>query len=130
MTPELAAEQAAATLKTAAAWANDPEAVSGFVQIADAWTRLHTALATAPKTIEPATPDEHRELGIDKIIRRNEQLKRAAGLECAPPLTLPPTADQSPRIRVMDVDYEVDDWSIEVGFAGVGSIVLQLTKVT
>lgn len=44
MTPEQAAEQAAHVLKQAAAWADKPETVSGFVQIADAWTRLHTAL--------------------------------------------------------------------------------------
>ncbi|WP_326637297.1 hypothetical protein OG884_26575 [Streptosporangium sp. NBC_01755] len=44
MTPEQAAEQAAHVLKRAAAWADNPETVSGLVQVADGWTRLHTAL--------------------------------------------------------------------------------------
>lgn len=51
MTPELAAERAAEILAIAEHADND-RAVA-LVAVGDAWTRLHTALANAPKTIEP-----------------------------------------------------------------------------
>jgi hypothetical protein len=57
MTPELdperAAERAAVILhKATDTW--EPEQAAKLVNIADGWTRLHTALANAPKTIQPA----------------------------------------------------------------------------
>lgn len=49
MTPEYAADQAAAILDQAAKVRLDPERIAALVQIADGWTRLHAALARAPK---------------------------------------------------------------------------------
>ncbi|MEU3162911.1 hypothetical protein [Streptosporangium sp. NPDC006930] len=69
MTPEQAAEQAAHVLKQATAWADKPETVSGFVQVADAWTRLHTALAHAPKTIDPAPGEPAEIAGLPAEVR-------------------------------------------------------------
>ena len=55
MTPEYAAEQAADALAKAAASCLYPEQAAALVRVADGWTRLLTALANAPKEIEPAT---------------------------------------------------------------------------
>jgi hypothetical protein len=58
VTPELAAERAAEVLEEARKSGID-ERVVALVQVADGWTRLHTALANAPKPEpdEPAEPD-------------------------------------------------------------------------
>lgn len=60
MTPELAAERAAQALDKAAAMSHEQTWATALVAVADGWTRLHTALANAPKTIEP-TPTVHIE---------------------------------------------------------------------
>lgn len=54
LTAEHAALMAAAALEMAADQAYVPEAAAALVQVANGWTRLHTALAHAPKTIERA----------------------------------------------------------------------------
>lgn len=54
MTPELAAEKAADILDLATDEILHGDIVENRIAIADAWMRLHTALANAPKTIEPA----------------------------------------------------------------------------
>lgn len=53
MTPEQAAERAAYSPDRADAMTAFPEQAAALVQVADGWTRLHTALADAPKDIEP-----------------------------------------------------------------------------
>jgi hypothetical protein len=50
VTPELAAENAAKILDRAATMHSFPEETAALVQVADGWTRLHTALATTRKT--------------------------------------------------------------------------------
>ncbi|MGA5764488.1 hypothetical protein [Nonomuraea bangladeshensis] len=47
MTPEQAAERAAHALDRADAMTAFPEQAAALVQVADGWTRLHTALATS-----------------------------------------------------------------------------------
>ncbi|MEU4332344.1 hypothetical protein [Nonomuraea dietziae] len=114
MTPELAAEQAAATLTKAAEQSHFPEEAAALVAVADGWTRLHTALANAPK-VDAATPDENYELGIDKIMRRNEELKRAT----EPTLflsNLPGTPDQ--YVTVGGNRYQVRDWGVRYSPSG------------
>lgn len=61
LTPERAALMAAHVFDMAADASHFPEQAAALVQVADGWTRLHTALANAPKTIQPA-PSEPAEL--------------------------------------------------------------------
>ncbi|MGI5291746.1 hypothetical protein ACQEVF_51730 [Nonomuraea polychroma] len=53
MTPEEAAENAATALDEAQKYRAFPTKSAALVAVADGWTRLHTALANAPKAIEP-----------------------------------------------------------------------------
>ncbi|MEU4225815.1 hypothetical protein AB0F17_16095 [Nonomuraea sp. NPDC026600] len=59
MTPEQAAKNAAYILDRADAMNAFPEQSAALVAVADGWTRLHTALAHAPITSEPATVTVH-----------------------------------------------------------------------
>ena len=114
MTPDEAAEQAAHVLKQATAWADKPETVSGFVQVADAWTRLHTALkagqrvtvnignATISEDPGQAEPDDKQTWP-------------------APALTLPFNSDQPPIVRVAHVDHEVIGWDFDTSREDLGA---------
>lgn len=65
LTAERAALMAAGALEQAADVSHDPEHSAALVQVADGWTRLHTALANAPKTIEQPEPVTVHIEGLD-----------------------------------------------------------------
>jgi hypothetical protein len=81
ITPEMAAENAANTLDTAAALDAFPEMSAALVDVADGWMRLHTALANAPKTIEPAPTVNIEGLAVKDVDPKQiaEYVARAMG---------------------------------------------------
>ena len=114
LTAERAADMAAASLEMAADARHVPEEAAALVQVADGWTRLHTALANAPKTIEPAPvtikcdPATVKDSDIAKL---GEQFRREwarlhevwypePAEQPKPALTLPYDERQQPTVTV------------------------------
>lgn len=91
MTPEEAAERAAKILDQAREHFLDGQAAAALVAVADGWTRLHTALVNAPKTIEPAptvnisgltvaSEADAREIG-EQLAEKYERLRKLTRLK-------------------------------------------------
>ncbi|MFE3449638.1 hypothetical protein ACFXJ8_11950 [Nonomuraea sp. NPDC059194] len=103
MTPELAAEKAAHCLELAADNILCSEAVANQVAIADAWTRLYTALHDSP----PVSPDFAEALSreLDDLTAGWPKLAR----DPKPPVTdvLHPLQDE---IVVYGKPYKILEW--------------------
>lgn len=130
VSPEKAAEKAADILDKAAELRAFPEEWAALVAVADGWTRLHTALANTPKTIEP-TPTVHIE-GLPVIDGKQilDAYRAHIGLapKPEPALTLPYDERRLPTVTVYSTRYEVHGWSFESG-GDAHDAILHLRKI-